>query len=245
MRFPTDDTPPNQRRLAENDALVELIQTTEYLEDAPPWGQRRFYPPRYGDPFYRGQGRGHGRGRGRRNWLSEEPPERESGRGLGRGIFCGNGRGREMHQMTSENDQRDRQDENWSIPTNMEGRNDTRQEPQGIPPAPSPSEGRFTDWSSLGSPHVRTSPHGAPNREIEQSANQPDQWATQSGSVPTREEAARDRSQEEVIIPPRICQQPDEQSAQMIDMGTNMLNIEARSQRDGIRTALESNVQAT
>ena len=77
MRFPTDDTPPNQRRLAENDALVELIQTTEYLEDAPPWGQRRFYPPRYGDPFYRGRGGGCGRGRGRRNGLSEEPPERE------------------------------------------------------------------------------------------------------------------------------------------------------------------------
>ena len=50
VRFPTDDTPPNQRRLVENNALVELIQTTEYLEDAP---QRRFYPPRYGDPFYR------------------------------------------------------------------------------------------------------------------------------------------------------------------------------------------------
>ena len=49
VRFPTDDTPSNQRRLAENDTLVELIQTTEYLEDAPPWGQRRFYPPRYGD----------------------------------------------------------------------------------------------------------------------------------------------------------------------------------------------------
>ena len=45
-RFPTDNTPPNQRRLAENDALVELIQTTEYLEDTPMWGQRdyRFYP---------------------------------------------------------------------------------------------------------------------------------------------------------------------------------------------------------
>ena len=53
-RFPTDDTPPNQRTLVENNALVELIQTAEYLEDAPPWGQRRFYPPRYGDPFYRG-----------------------------------------------------------------------------------------------------------------------------------------------------------------------------------------------
>ena len=92
---------------------------------------------------------------------------------------------------------------------------------------------------------MRTSPHDAPNRGIEQSANQPDQWATQSGSVPTREEAAREHSQEEVIISPRICQKPDEQSVQTIDMGTNTLNIEARSQRDGIRTALESNMQAT
>ena len=43
MRFPTDATPPNQRRLAENDALVELIQTTEYLEDVPMWGQRDYW----------------------------------------------------------------------------------------------------------------------------------------------------------------------------------------------------------
>ena len=56
VRFPTNTTPPNQRRLAKNDALVELIQTTEYLEDVPMWGQRDYwlYPPRYGDPFYRG-----------------------------------------------------------------------------------------------------------------------------------------------------------------------------------------------
>ena len=44
VRFPTEDTPPNHRRLAENDTLVELIQTAEYLEDAPSWEQRRFYP---------------------------------------------------------------------------------------------------------------------------------------------------------------------------------------------------------
>ena len=44
VRFPTDDTPPTHRRLAGNDALVELIQEAEYLEDAPSWGQRRFYP---------------------------------------------------------------------------------------------------------------------------------------------------------------------------------------------------------
>ena len=38
VRFPMDSTPPNQRRLAENDALTELIQTTEYLDDVPMWG---------------------------------------------------------------------------------------------------------------------------------------------------------------------------------------------------------------
>ena len=40
VRFHTDNTPPNQRRLAEKDALVELIQTTKYLEDTPTRGQR-------------------------------------------------------------------------------------------------------------------------------------------------------------------------------------------------------------
>ena len=99
VRFPTEDTPPNHRRLAESDALVELIQTAEYLEDAPSWGQRRFYLPQYGDPYYRGWGRGHGRGRGRgRNWLNEDLTERDSGRGWGRTSFHGNGRGQESFQ---------------------------------------------------------------------------------------------------------------------------------------------------
>ena len=39
VRNPTDTTAPSQRRLAKNDALVELIQTTEYLEDIAMWGQ--------------------------------------------------------------------------------------------------------------------------------------------------------------------------------------------------------------
>ena len=43
VRFPTNNTPPNQRRLAENDAFMELIQTTEYLEDTPTWGQRNYW----------------------------------------------------------------------------------------------------------------------------------------------------------------------------------------------------------
>ena len=76
VRHPTNTTPPNQRRLAENDALVELIHTTEYLEHIPMWGQRDYqlYPPRYGDPFYRGRGRR----RGRKEMMSERPHERDS-----------------------------------------------------------------------------------------------------------------------------------------------------------------------
>ena len=46
VRSPTDNTLANQWRLAENDALEEPIQTTEYLEDTPTWGQRDYqlYP---------------------------------------------------------------------------------------------------------------------------------------------------------------------------------------------------------
>ena len=42
VRLPSETTPSNQRCLAENDALVELIQTTEYLDDVPTWGQRDY-----------------------------------------------------------------------------------------------------------------------------------------------------------------------------------------------------------
>ena len=57
VRFPMDNTPPNQRRLAENEALVELIQTTKYLEDTPTWGQRdyRLYPLDMVTPFIEGE----------------------------------------------------------------------------------------------------------------------------------------------------------------------------------------------
>ena len=125
VRHPTDTTPPNQRRLAENDALVELIQTTEHLEDILMWGQRDYwlYPPRYGDPFYRGRGRG--RGRGRREMMSERPHERDSTQGFGRGStqgFFGRGNGRGFYSQGSlERNERYSQVEEWSDPVS-EGR---------------------------------------------------------------------------------------------------------------------------
>ena len=126
VRFPIDTTPSNQRRLAENDALVELIQTTEYLDDVPTWGHRdyRLYPPHYGDPFYRGRGRGRGRGnRGRREWLQERPMERSNG-DSNRGNSQDNGMRPQLTTSTNV-PQTNRQDNEWSAPSIPERRDIT------------------------------------------------------------------------------------------------------------------------
>ena len=164
VRNPMEDTPPTHRRLAENDTLVELIQTAEYLEDAPSWEQRRFYPPQYGDPYYRGRGRGHGRGRGRgRGWLYEHLADRDTGRGRGRFPSRGNGR----------NDQ-DRNDFPPSVGRDIQ---------LELPPEPA----RFTDWSSISSPPA-TFPHGMPGISVEPSENVSNQL-----NVPATETARSER----------------------------------------------------
>ena len=55
VRRATVDTPDNLRRLAESEALVELLQTMEYLTESPSLEERRDFrrlPPGYGDPHY-------------------------------------------------------------------------------------------------------------------------------------------------------------------------------------------------
>ena len=55
VRRPTMTTPENIRRMAESEALIESIQTMEYLNEFPSVGERRDFrrfPPRYGDPHY-------------------------------------------------------------------------------------------------------------------------------------------------------------------------------------------------
>ena len=80
--------------------------------------------------------------------------------GFGRGFSCGNGI--EVQQAPTGRPQPDRQEEDWSIPTNVERReNDTeRYETLQVSPpnAPPPTEDRlFTDWSSIDSPRERAS----------------------------------------------------------------------------------------
>ena len=124
------------------------------------------------------------------------------------------------------------------MPTHVEGRNTTRQESQ-IPPDPLPL--RFSDWSSLGSPCTRTSPHSVPDREVEPNVNIPSQLNVQSGTAP-RQETIRASSPEEVITPPQINQQVEEQNAHAIEMEPNPLNIEVSTQRDAVGTDRENNV---
>ena len=55
VRRPTMATPENIRRMSESEALVESVETMEYLNEFPSMGERedfRRFPPRYGDPHY-------------------------------------------------------------------------------------------------------------------------------------------------------------------------------------------------
>ena len=193
-------------------------------------------PPWYGDPFYRG------RGRGRSEWLSERPLERSNG-GFGRGFSRGNGRGTrgDTHQVTSERDQQDRREEEWSLPTSVERKEEgisIRQEsPHRTPPTPAPSEDRFfTDWSSSGSPCVRMPPPSVPVAETGPNINQPVNQTIQPGSEPAQIGATRNRLQDDIIVSSsRTHQQLDELGVRMIDIGTNTSDIEVRPQRNGTR----------
>ena len=92
-----------------------------------------------------------------------------------------------MHQVQTERTQQDRQEEEWSIPTNVERReNDTErhESPRAPPPAPPPTEDRlFTDWSSTDSPRERTSQCNVSARNTEQNINQTDQPRSESARI--------------------------------------------------------------
>ena len=106
--------------------------------------------------------------------------------GLGRGFSHGSGR--DVNQVHTARIQQDRQEEEWSVPSNVERReNDMeRHESPRAPPTP-PSEDRlFTDWSSIGSPRERTSPQNASVRDVVPNINQPDNQTVQPGSEPAR-----------------------------------------------------------
>ena len=150
---------------------------------------------------------------------------------MGRGFSCGNGREirGEISQVHTTRDQQDRQEEEWSVLTSIERRDDiVRQELQRAPPTSPVSEDRlFTNWSSLDSPRARTSPQNASVREIEQDINQPDNQTNQPGSEPDWIEAMGNALLDNVTSS-STCRQLDQVGTRLIDMGTNTSDIEVR-----------------
>ena len=151
---------------------------------------------------------------------------------MGRGFSCGNGREirGEISQVHTMRNQQDRQEEEWSVLTSIERREDdtVRQESQRAPPTPPLSEDRlFIDWSSLDSPQARTSPQNASVRETEQDINQPDDQTNQPGSEPAQIEAMGNALCDSVTSL-STHQQLDQVGTRLIDIGTNTSDIEVR-----------------
>ena len=219
---------------------MELIQTTEYLDDVPTWGQRdsRLYPPQYGDPFYRGRGRGRGKGRGRREWLQERQMDRPNG-GFGRGYFQNNNT-RAQQQAPIDRPQPARQEDEWSLPTNIERREDTeRHQISQAPPyeVPPPTEERlFTNWSSKDSPRGRVNQHNQSARSVESTR-----------IVNQTEQPTRDPEDNEVLryvlsyvtTTPSAQIQITQVGARFIDRETNTSKVEIRPPREEVRIDID------
>ena len=134
--------------------------------------------------------------------------------------------------------QQNRQEEEWSIPTNVERReNDTERHESSRAPPPGlpPTEDRlFTDWSSIDSPRERTSHCSVSARNIVPNVNQPDNQTDQPGSEPARIEAMGN-TLGDVMTFPSACQQPSQVGTRLIDRETNMSEVEVRTQREKTR----------
>ena len=129
------------------------------------------------------------------------------------------------------------QDRNWLTSTHVEGRSDIRHNSQ-MPPYPVPS--RFSDWSSLGSPHARTSPHSASDIQVEQNENVQNQLSVPS-EVGTRPERVRTSFPEEVYVSLQMGQQREDQRVAAI-LEPASLTREVRTQRNDVESNVESEV---
>ena len=158
---------------------------------------------------------------------------------MGRGFSHQNGREirGEISQMHNVRNQQDRQEEEWSVPTSIERREDdtVRQESQRAPPTSPHSEDRlFTDWSSLDFPQARTSPRNVSVRDIEQDGNHSDNQTIQPALEPAQIEVMGNALNDDVTSS-STHQQFDQVGVRLIDVGINTSDIEVRPQRDRAR----------
>ena len=157
--------------------------------------------------------------------------------GFGREFSHGNGI--EVQQMPTGRTQPDRQEEDWSIPTNVERReNDTERHetPRDPPPnAPPPTEERlFTDWSSIDSSRERTTQCNVSARSVEPNITQTDNQAVPPRLDSTRNEVMGN-TLSDVTTVPSTCQQLSQVGTRLIDRETNTSEVGLRTQRKETR----------
>ena len=156
--------------------------------------------------------------------------------GLGRGFSHSNRI--EVQQMPTGRTQPDRQEEDWSIPTNVERReNDAERHetPRDPPPPAPPTEDRlFTDWSSIDSPRERTFQCNISARSVERNITQTDNQADQPRLESARNEAMGN-TLSDVTTLPSTHQQPSQVGTRLIDRETNMSEVQLRTQREETR----------
>ena len=157
--------------------------------------------------------------------------------GFGRGFSHGNGI--EVQQAPTGRSQPDRQEEDWSMPTNVERReNDIeRHETSQAPPpnVPPPTEDRlFTDWSSIDSPRERASQCNASARNVEPNITQTVNQTEQPELDPVRNDAMGNILSDVTTVP-STHQQLSQVGTRFIDRETNTSEVEVRTQREEIR----------
>ena len=161
--------------------------------------------------------------------------ERPNG-GFGRGYGRDNNM-RAQQQAPIDRPQLARQEDEWSLPPNVERRDDTerQQTTQTSPPAvPPPTEERlFTDWSSEGSPRERVNQQIQSARSVEsrRTINQTEQSVREPGDDEVLRYVLSD-----VTTTPSARIQISQVGARFIDRETNTSEVEIRPPREEVRS---------
>ena len=157
--------------------------------------------------------------------------------GFRRGYSQGNGM--ETQHAPTDRSQPDRQEEDWSVPANIERRENEIERceiPQASPPnAPPPTEnGLFTDWSSIDSHRERVSQHNQSARSVEPNITQPVNQTEQPVVDPAGNEVMGNTLSDVTTIP-SACQQLSQVGTRFVDRETNTSEVEVRPQREETR----------
>ena len=141
-----------------------------------------------------------------------------------------------MQRTPTDRPQPDRQSEDWSMPTNIERREngtercETSQAPlSNVPP---PMEDRlFTDWSSNNSPRARETQHNLSTRSVEPNTIQTVNQTEQPEMDSTRNEVM-ENIHSDVTTVPSTHRQLSQVDTRFVDRETNTSEVELRSQRE-------------